>query len=538
MTKKQIIRINDIKIGYAGSRTDHDSEALQTAGRLVFRKTGIRPGNLRIAKKSIDARRVNGKRNITFVYSVSAEVEGLPDGFSDPGIKVCADAELKFTMGSARIEQRPVIVGFGPAGMFCAYVLAKYGYEPLVLERGDAIGDRIRKVDRFVKDGILDEQSNVQFGAGGAGTFSDGKLNTRINDPLAGFVLQTLRTFGAPEDILYKAKPHVGTDVLRNVVMNADREITRLGGEIRYRTCVTHVGNRSVKCGGSEIPYMALVLAVGHSARDTYGDLMGSGFVIEPKPFSVGVRIEHLQEDIDKSMFGDFAGDRELGHAEYQLSMRKGNRGCYSFCMCPGGVVMPSSSENGEIVTNGMSFRARDGKNANAALCVSVHPDDYGDTPEGAIGFQKRLERAAFTAGGGGFKAPVQTVGDFMRTGNSPPYSGFTKIMPTYRDGSVEISDLTKLMPDFVTEMLREGIADFGRKIRGFDDPAAPLTGFETRTSSPVRILRNGDCKAVGKTGVYPCGEGAGYAGGIVSAAVDGIRVAMKIMEEYSPVRV
>jgi uncharacterized FAD-dependent dehydrogenase len=533
MTKTKIIRISDIKIAYDGRKADYDGEAMESARRLIYGKTGVRPVNLVIAKKSVDARRMNGRRSISFVYSVSAEVEGLPRGFSDRDIKVSADPELEIRKGSGPLEHRPVVVGFGPAGMFCALTLARNGYSPLVLERGEPVDERVRKVEAFVRDGILDNESNVQFGAGGAGTFSDGKLNTRINDPLAGHVLRTLRSLGAPEDILYKAKPHVGTDVLRDVVRNADREITRLGGEIRYRALASHIGNGYVSCGGTEIPCGALVLAVGHSARDTYRDLLASGFEVEPKPFSVGVRIEHLQDDIDRAMFGEFAGDPELGHAEYQLSYRKGDRGCYTFCMCPGGIVMPSSSGEDEIVTNGMSYRARDGRNANSALCVSVHPADYGNTPEGAIGFQKELERKAFRAAGADFTAPAETAGDFL--GGGKALNGFTKIMPTYRDGKVKICGLADLLPPFVTGMLREGISDFGRKIRGFDDPAAPLTGFETRTSSPVRITRDGSCQAPGRPGVYPCGEGAGYAGGIVSAAVDGIRVALRIMEEHSP---
>ncbi|MBR3999299.1 MAG: hypothetical protein IKI93_13270, partial [Clostridia bacterium] len=361
---------------------------------------------------------------------------------------------------------------------------------------------------------------------------SDGKLTTRINDPLIAYVLKILHELGAPEDILYKAKPHIGTDILREVVKNADRRIRELGGEIRYHAAARDITSSAVTADGEKIPYEALILATGHSARDTYSELLSAGFLIEPKPFSVGVRAEHLQSDIDKALFGIHAGDEALGRGEYQLSHREGERGCYTFCMCPGGTVVPSASEEGGVVTNGMSTRARDGRNANAAVCVSVLPSDYGSDPVRAIEFQRSLEKAAFTAGGRNYYAPMQTVGDLLNgTSGTEP----SKIIPTYRDGLVTPADLSKIFPPFVTGMLKTGLTVFGKKIRGYADENVPLTGVETRTSAPVRIVRDENCRAVGHPGIYPCGEGAGYAGGIVSAAVDGIRVASKIISEYSP---
>jgi uncharacterized FAD-dependent dehydrogenase len=341
-----------------------------------------------------------------------------------------------------------------------------------------------------------------------------------------------LHSLGAPDEILWKAKPHIGTDILRDVVEEAHRRIVSLGGEIHYHSKVTDITDSSVTVNGSRVPFSSLTLAIGHSARDVYGELLQKNFMIEPKPFSVGVRAEHLQSDIDRMLFGDLAGDPNLGKGEYQLSYRRGDRGTYTFCMCPGGEVVPSASEEGGVVTNGMSRHARDGRNANAAVCVSVKPEDYGSSPEGAIAFQRNLEQRAFLAGGGGYTAPMQTVGDFLneKWGTEP-----SRVIPTYGNGKVKPYDLRKLFPSFVAEMLAEGLVGFGRKMKGYDASDIPLTGVETRTSAPVRILRTEECHAIGHPHIYPCGEGAGYAGGIVSAAVDGIRVAQKIIGRFSP---
>jgi hypothetical protein len=515
-----------------------DGRAVKKASDRIRRITGAVPENLRVARKSIDARR----GEISFVYTVYGEIEAdgkrvskiLRSAEESGEIRIHSDPVLEPKRGDRPLNFRPVIVGFGPAGMFAGLLLASEGYSPLILERGGSVEERTAAVERFIRDGILDPECNVQFGAGGAGTFSDGKLTTRISDPLTAWVMQTLRTLGAPDDILYKSKPHIGTDVLRQVVKNADAKIRSMGGEIRYHAAARGIGNGRLTACGEQIPYDALILAVGHSARDTVGELIASGFAVEAKPFSVGVRAEHLQKDIDEALFHEHAGDPSLGRGEYQLSYRRGDRGCYTFCMCPGGVVVPSASEEGGVVTNGMSERARDGVNANAAVCVSVHPSDFGGSPLEAIAFQRELERRAFEAGGRTYAAPFQTVGDLME-GKSG--SDWGRIVPTYRNGAVVPADFGTLLPPFAVEMLREGLADFGRKLKGYDRADVPLTGIETRTSSPVRILRGEDGRAVGRAaeGIYPCGEGAGYAGGIVSAAVDGVRTALKLMEAYRP---
>lgn len=525
MKETKRIQINGVRVTYKDGGRDFEAEAISKAAALIKKKTGRTPVDLKIAKKSIDAR-----REISFVYSVCASIDAGGKIKSDPDIKEYSDAELSPIHGTDELNHRPVIVGFGPAGMFAGLLLAENGYAPLILERGASVEERTQAVERFIKEGILDTSTNIQFGAGGAGTFSDGKLTTRINDPLVSYVLRKLYELGAPEDILYKAKPHIGTDILRRVVANTDRRIRELGGEIRYKATAKNISGGKLEVDGETIPFDALILATGHSARDTYAELMNSGFMVEPKPFSVGVRAEHLQADIDRAMFKEYAGDPYLGHAEYQLSYRRGERGCYTFCMCPGGTVVPSASEEFGVVTNGMSTRARDGRNANAAVCVSVLPDDYGSDPRRAIEFQRNLERRAYEEGGRDYTAPMQTVGDLFEGKFGTEYS---KIVPTYRDGAVKPCDLTKIFPGFVCEMLKEGLSDFGKRIKGYDEASVPLTGVETRTSAPVRILRGEDGVALGKAGIYPCGEGAGYAGGIVSAAVDGLRIATKIIEKY-----
>lgn len=508
-----------------------DFEATEAARKKIKREFGKAPAAMHVYRKSIDARK---RGAIRFVYSICAQLDidgdsldaGLPDGF-----KLYRRSEFAPTVGTRALDGRAVIVGFGPAGMFCALALAEHGYRPIVYERGGAVEDRVAALERFIRKQHLDTECNVQFGAGGAGTFSDGKLTTRINDPLGAYVLETLVSLGAPEDILYKAKPHIGSDVLREVVARADERVRALGGEIVYNSRVSVVGDRAF-VNGEALPYGVLVLAVGHSARDTYSELLSSGYVLEAKPFSAGVRIEHLQSELDCAMFGDFAGDASLGHAEYNVSLRSGERGVYSFCMCPGGEVMAAASEECGVVTNGMSNRRRDGKNANAALAVSVLPTDFGKSVRGAIEFQRELERAAFTAAGGDYSAPAQSVGSFL-DGTSPMLCD--RIAPTYMNGRVTPCELEKILPSFITDMLRDGIRYFGRRITGFDCADAPLTGVETRTSAPVRIMRGESCTALSNDRVYPCGEGAGYAGGIMSAAIDGLRVARAVMEKYAP---
>ncbi len=531
MTNKTKVLIENIIVPHRQgvSGPDADRFACDSAAKRVKKLLGISPEKLFVHRKSIDARR---KKDIKLVYSICAEVPLSAHKVSHKAageVKLYSEANFSVEQGTEALKARPVIVGFGPAGMFCALALAERGYRPVVYERGASVEDRVAAVEGFVSSGVLDVNSNIQFGAGGAGTFSDGKLTTRINDPLCSYVLSKLVELGAPEDILTKAKPHIGTDVLREVVARADARIRKLGGEIYYNSKVS-IDGTTATIRGENLPYGALVLALGHSARDTYEELLSSGYLIEAKPYSVGVRIEHLQRDLDFAMHGDFAGDVTLGPAEYNVSYREGDRGVYSFCMCPGGEVVGAASEEGGVVTNGMSRRLRDGDNANAALAVSVKTSDYGNTPRLAIDFQRSLERRAFAAGGNNYAAPLQTVGDFLagKRGTSPD-----KIKPTYMNGKYTLCDLNTVLPSFVCEMLKAGLIKFGQKINGFDRADVPMTGVETRTSAPVRIMRGETFTAVSKDLVYPCGEGAGYAGGIMSAAIDGLRVARAIIERF-----
>jgi uncharacterized FAD-dependent dehydrogenase len=384
-------------------------------------------------------------------------------------------------------------------------------------------------VERFYQEKKLDVSTNIQFGAGGAGTFSDGKLVTRIGDDICGYVLRTLHRYGAPGDILTKAKPHIGTDKLLGVVNNVAARIQELGGEIRYNTRLDEIVIKNgraaaLRTQNGEIPCSTVILAIGHSARDTYYYLKSAGFRLVPKPFSVGVRIEHLREDIDRAIYGRHAGDPRLGSAEYALSKRVGEDCVYTFCMCPGGEVVAAASEEGGVVTNGMSRYKRDGVNSNAAIAVNVLPD--GDPIE----FQRNLERRAYELGGRDYSAPIMTVGDFLhKTSGRKP----SRVTPTYRKGKVREANLRKLFPERISSMLELGIHDFDHKIKGFSSPSAILTGVESRTSAPLRIMRNEALLAEGFDNIYPCGEGAGYAGGITSAAVDGIRVAEEIIKRY-----
>ena len=508
-----------------------EDEALSAAEKKL-RSAGVpfEKGTLHIYKRSVDARR---KDSIHFVYSVSARTEASADSIKSTGIRAVGCEREKTVRGNEKMNGRPFVVGFGPAGMFCALMLAEYGMRPVVLERCACVEERVRKVGRFYETGSLDTDTNIQFGAGGAGTFSDGKLITRIGDSRTSYVLDKLYEMGAPEDITRVAKPHIGTDILRDVVKNFARRIEELGGEIRYGAKVDGIGDGWLSVNGEKLSCGCAVLAPGHSARDTYAKLISDGWAIEAKPFSVGVRIEHLQKELDRAMYGDESLSERLGHAEYQLSHRKGERGVYTFCMCPGGEVVAAASEEGGVVTNGMSRRKRNSGIANSAVAVSVLPEDFGGSPKGAIAFQRALEAKAFMAGGGDFGAPCQTVGGFYDGRIGDITSKFT---PTYMNGRVTPADLGRILPPFVSSMLKEGLSCFGMKIKGFSDKDVPLTGVETRTSAPIRILRDKNTMcAVGHSLVYPCGEGAGYAGGITSAAVDGMRAAEAILSRFAP---
>ena len=437
-----------------------------------------------------------------------------------------------------RLVRRPLVVGCGPAGLFAALILAQAGQAPLLIDRGRDVAAREADVRAFWATGVLDPESNVQFGAGGAGAFSDGKLNTGTKDPRIRFVLEAFVRCGAPAQILTDAKPHVGTDRLHIAIAALLDRIRALGGEVRFETCLRDLTIADGRVQAAELAgpggdaYRetadAVILAIGHSARDTFAWLHGRGVRMAPKAFSVGVRIEHRQDWLNRAQYGRFAGHPALGAADYKLAMHTADgRGVYTFCMCPGGEVVAAASEIGGVVTNGMSAFARDRENANAAVLVGVTPSDFGsDDPLAGVAFQRRLERAAFAAGGGAYRAPAQLVGDFLA---GVPSVGFGAVAPSYSRGAVP-SDLARCLPGTVTAALRDGLRHMDQALRGFANPEAVMTGVETRSSSPVRMLRGETCEAVGIAGLYPCGEGAGYAGGITSAAVDGIRCAERVL--------
>ncbi|MGN1339222.1 MAG: NAD(P)/FAD-dependent oxidoreductase [Oscillospiraceae bacterium] len=510
-----------------------DNALEKAMSRLALRREEIE--SVRLYKTSVDAR-----KDICFVSSVYIQLKNpakekkLAEKYQN--VRLYGQEELKVHFGSEKPGGDIFIAGFGPAGMFCALTLCEFGYKPVVLERGADMDRRICAVEGFWSGGALDPATNVQFGEGGAGTFSDGKLTTRIGDPLCTRVLERFVEFGAPEEILTQAKPHIGTDKLRDVVKNLRQRVLELGGEIRFLSPLTGVdiGSgrvQSIQVNGAELPCGVLALAVGHSAHDTFRMLHANGVELIPKPFSVGARIEHLQTDINRALYGKHAEHPALPPAEYQLSYHDSeNRGVYTFCMCPGGYVVASASEPGTVVTNGMSYYDRAGKNANSAVLVSVSPDDFGGGALGGMEFIQQLEQRAFQLGKSG-KAPAALTREFVSGGNA-----FTlgRVDPTYSLG-VEPANLDSLFPQFVSQPMKEALRYFDRRIPGFSDSDSILTAIESRSSSPVRLPRNEAGHAACADNLFPCGEGCGYAGGIMSAAVDGIRTAVKIMEKYAP---
>lgn len=524
-----MLRVRQVKIEVINDNKENLLKAVSK--KLKIDKSLIE--EISLFKQSIDAR---DKNNIYYVYEVNVKVkkeqEILKKNKSND-ILLAPNLEYKFEKcGTVKLNKRPVIVGSGPAGLFCAYILAENNYKPLIIERGEEIEKRVDTVNKFWKDGILNTNSNVQFGEGGAGTFSDGKLNTLVKDEFnrGRKVFETFVKCGAPEEILYSYKPHIGTDILRNVVVNMREEIKKMGGTFLYNTCLTDINiqNQEIKSievnKKEKIETDVLVLAIGHSARDTFEMLYNKNIEMVAKPFAIGLRVEHLQDVINESQYGTKYKDI-LPPASYKLTYKaSNNRGVYSFCMCPGGYVVNASSEEKRLAINGMSYSKRDGKKANSAIVVTITPDDFGYNTLDGMNYQRTLEEKTYNIGKG--KIPVQTLKDFKENSVST-----LKNEPSIK-GQYSIANINEILPIEVSKSLKEAFTNFETKIKGFDNDETILMAIESRTSSPIRILRDENLEASIK-GIYPSGEGAGYAGGITSAAMDGIKIAEMIGKKY-----
>ena len=523
-----MIRIREISLP-----PEHNVAQLPYEAARLLKLPNSKIRGLKIVRRSVDARK---KPDVRIVYTVDVMVDGNEKKLiRQSGCKRADIAPISYykpPKTAKETENRPVVVGFGPAGMFAALILAQAGLRPLVLERGEDAASRTAKVEHFFATGQLDTRSNVQFGEGGAGTFSDGKLNTGVNNPRIGWILEQMVAAGAREDILFDAKPHVGTDVLLTVVQNIRQRILSLGGEVRFHTQVTDLVQENGKLTGLQletgetIPCDRAIFAIGHSARDTFEMLHQHSVTMEAKPFAMGVRIEHPQSVVNAAQYGK--DDPTLPPADYKLVKHLADETVYTFCMCPGGYVVAAASEEGRVVTNGMSYADRDGENANAALLVTVNPKDFpGDDPLAGMYWQRQIEEQAYKAGGGNYRAPAQRVGDFLA---GKPSTDAGAVEPTYRPG-VTWCDLHDVLPEKITGALAEALPLLDGNLKGFAHPDSVLTAPETRSSSPVRILRDDAKQSVALTGLYPAGEGAGYAGGIMSAAIDGILCAEALIE-------
>lgn len=531
-----MLRITELKLPL-----DHSDEDLRAA---ILQRLGIADAQLTaftLFKRSYDARKKNSE--LLFIYTIDLEVsneaELLRKFADDPNVGPAPDVSYTFVgHASAAPEQRPVVVGFGPCGMFAGLLLAQMGLRPIIVERGKEVRQRTKDTWGLWRKSVLNPESNVQFGEGGAGTFSDGKLYSQIKDPRhqGRKVLEEFVKAGAPQEILYINKPHIGTFRLTGMVENMRKEIIALGGEVRFEHKVTDLLIEDGQLQGvvldnaEQLASRHVVLALGHSARDTFRMLHAKGIYMEAKPFSIGFRIEHPQSLIDQARLGKYAGHPKLGAADYKLVHHARNgRSVYSFCMCPGGTVVAATSEPGRVVTNGMSQYSRNERNANSGIVVGIDPQrDYPDGPLAGIELQERLEAHAYLLGGSNYQAPAQLVGDFVA---GKPSTALGSVEPSYKPG-VTLGDLAPSLPDFAIEAIREALPAFARQIKGYDLHDAVLTGIETRTSSPLRITRGEDYQSLNLKGLFPAGEGAGYAGGILSAGVDGIRVAEAVARD------
>ncbi len=517
---------NNIKIPIEYS----DRDALEHALKIM-KVNGIIANNPVIYKKSLDARK---KNNIHFVYSIVMETECKKSVSSIPGVHDFNETNpfiLDEKLVTCDKNKKIIVVGSGPCGLFSAYVLAKCGLSPILIERGSDVDVRNEKILHFWKTGELDINTNIQFGEGGAGTFSDGKLNTRIGDPLQRTTLEIFVENGAPSDILYQAKPHIGTDLLRECVRNIRKKIIDNGGKVMFDTCMTDLIIKDGKICGVELNRNlqmdcdCIILALGHSSRDTYEMLERRRVAMEQKPFAAGVRIEHSREYINETQYGNASCLDVLPTADYRLAYNGENRSCYSFCMCPGGVVVNASSEKDSLVVNGMSYHSRMERNSNSALVVTVRPEDFeGASPLAGVEFQRKYERLAYMSANG--RGPVQLTKDFLKNKSSDRFDG---VLPSFT-GKTRFVDLRSCLPTFIADTLKEGLTYFDSKMKGFSSCGSVLTGVEMRTSAPLRIKRDKDYESINVKGLFPAGEGAGYAGGIMSAAIDGVRIAGRIL--------